>query len=129
MNRADVVPTNDIKKQGPKQQAVNRRQREQVERSALKSALHLRLPRPTAAKAPSPMSPASELMWDVPSWSSRHRRKSNPALNEPPTTSALTSNRKEICRSCSQPAFGITAALAALPNHTYAGIPGYPEAR
>ena len=53
---------------------LNRRQRELAERSAMRSSLHLRLPRPSVVKSPSPL---SDLMWEIPN--PRNRRKSNPS--------------------------------------------------
>ena len=100
---------NEIRKPVPKTSVVSRRQRENAERSALKSALHLRLPRPTVVKTTSPM---TDLMWDVPSWTARNRRKSHSAITEHPSLGSSLEDEK----SYSQPVFKLGNANVSRKN-------------
>lgn len=108
-HRRDQASRGDVL--GPKQATLNRKYRDMAERSALRSSVHLKLPRPTAAKSPSQ---TSELMWELPSLNIRQqRRRSNPSLF-PDTISpsgsynSSGSKRESFNRSRSQPNFRLS---------------------
>lgn len=96
---------------------MNRRQRELAERSAMRSAMHLKLPRPTVVKGASPM---SDLMWEIPS--PRHRRKSNPSSISENVQDAVQQFTMDLNRSNSHPEILHHALNSTEPNGRYAYV-------
>lgn len=94
---------------------ADRRQRDQAERSAMRSSLHIRLPRPTVVKSPSPL---GDLMWELPN--PRHRRKSNPASIQGAVHQSASNKPLDSHRSNSHLEIkhhGTTLGATLVPNH------------
>lgn len=80
--------------------------------AAARSALRLKLPRPTVLKSGSPM--AAELMWELPTPSTRTRRKSLPGHVDTLTHFAVPKN----C-STSQPELKVNIRSLSVPSEQY----------
>lgn len=83
----------------------------------MRSALRLKLPRPTVIKTPSPI---SELMWELPTPSGRKRRKSMPGPVQNLVKEAIPS---PLNNSNSQPELKLNPRSLSVPADNQAYIP------